>query len=610
MKHVFLLLLSVLTLCSCAAQEPVTIASKEFSENRILAHMFTILARESGIQVKTAIPYGNTFDLQKAIKDGRVDAYPEYTGTGLSMMGMTAMSNRDKAMSAVRDIFSRYDIRWLQRLGFDNSYVMVMRPDMLARMEVATINELADKREKVTIGVEQEFMARPVDGFPALIRRYGFNPEPEAVVVESRVALYRKLVSEQIDAAVTYRSDPQIQEFGLAVLQDDLQFFPAYEAAPLVREKALARHPRLEEALNQLSGLVDNAAIRELNRKVMLDGHDPRTVAEDFLVRHGLYEHKPPELESRELRLALPPSGHRSTLLAKALDTIRQVFPNRAVDVSFTDTPVESMMEGRTFMAMLGAESFYSVQPGQLPELKENVEALVPVGFRAVHLIKRDTRITPMPFGGIKELGVGPQGGSSEQAARILLDAYGLNEDIKLVNGDPEELALSVLKGTLDGLLIMAPLGDARMVRILDRTRLSLQPMSQWNKLERQYRYPFFRSTRLAVDLYPGMSEPVDTIGAQVVLAGPAPEKAVLGDGDPVSGLQTHRQQIPRGVKESLAAEIEATETIDPMLPGERITLVSARRDIQPINPEPEVSILSAVFLLALGLFFVRMVRR
>ena len=261
-------------------------------------------------------------------------------------------------------------------------------------------------------------------------------------------------------------------------------------------------------------------------------------------------------------------------------------------------------------MAMLGAESFYSVQPGQLPELKENVEALVPVGFRAVHLIKRDTRITPMPFGGIKELGVGPQGGSSEQAARILLDAYGLNEDIKLVNGDPEELAQSVLKGTLDGLLIMASLGDARMVRILDRTRMSLQPMSQWNKLERQYRYPFFRSTRLAVDLYPGMSEPVDTIGAQVVLAGPAPEKTVLGDGDPVSGLQTQRQRIPRGVKESLAAEIEATETIDPMLPGERITLVSARRDIQPINPEPEVSILSAVFLFALGLFFVRMVRR
>jgi hypothetical protein len=148
------------------------------------------------------------------------------------------------------------------------------------------------------------------------------------------------------------------------------------------------------------------------------------------------------------------------------------------------------------------------------------------------------------------------------------------------------------------------------MVRILDKTRLALQPMSQWDRLDRQYRYTFFRSTRVAPDLYPGMSSPVDTIGTQVVLAGPAPQEPVLGDGDPVSGLRTQRQNIPWGVKESLAAEIGTTESIDPMLPGERITLVSSRKDIQPINPAPEVSVLSAVFLVALGFFFFRLARR
>ena len=45
-------------------------------------------------------------------------------------------------------------------------------------------------------------------------------------------------------------------------------------------------------------------------------------------------------------------------------------------------------------------------------------------------------------------------------------------------------------------------------------------------------------------------------------------------------------QDVLQGRKESLAAEIETTETIDPMLPGE-LTLGSSRKEIQPINPAP-----------------------
>jgi glycine betaine/choline ABC-type transport system substrate-binding protein len=53
---------------ACGRQEPVTIGSKEFSENRILAEMFAVLITDAGIPVKRIIPYGNTFDLQKPIK--------------------------------------------------------------------------------------------------------------------------------------------------------------------------------------------------------------------------------------------------------------------------------------------------------------------------------------------------------------------------------------------------------------------------------------------------------------------------------------------------------------------------------------------------------------
>lgn len=594
----------------CTGQEPLRVASKESAENRILAEMFVIMAREANVAVKSNIPYGNTFDLQEAIKEGKIDLYPEYTGTGLSMMGMPSMSDGDQALETVRKVFSRFDLRWLDRLGFNNTFIMVMSSDTAAQMGVNSIGDLAGQTAELKIGCPEVFMARPVDGYPALIRRYGFSPEPEVMVTESREELYRELVTGRIDAAMVHSTDPQIEEFGLTVLRDNLDFFPVYQGAPLVREEALKRYPELQEKLEMLAGLIDNETMRELNRRVMLDGYEARAVAEDFLIQHDLFVKKPPELQRRELILAIPPTDHRSALLAKALDATRRVFPNRRVEVRSTTSPREEMTEGEAFLALLGAESFYEIRPGDLPEPVTDIEAVAPVGFRVIHLIKRDRMVTPSPFDGIKKLGVGPQGGSSEQAAKIMLDAYGQTDQIKLVNGRVEDLAAQVLNKEIDGILTIASPGDAQMVRVLSQDRLVLQPISDWDSLDRQYRYPFFRLARISSGIYPGLAEPVETVSSQVVLAGPRPDKPVFGDGDPVSGLRTQRQAIPRGVKQSLVKTLGVKESIDPTLPGERLTVVSARKDVQPINPAPEVSLITALFLAGLGFFFYRLRRR
>ncbi len=610
MKRALLLILILAAVAACAPREPLIVGSKDFAENRILAHMFALLAEDTGIPVERSIPYGNTFDLQQAIRQGQVDLYPEYTGTGLSMMGVPGMGDPDRDMANVREAFSQYDLAWLERIGMDNPYVLVMRPEAAAKMEAETIGDLAAQKASVAIGIEREFRARPVDGYRALVRHYGFSPRPELVVTDSRVELYRELVRENIDVAVTYRTDPQIKEFGLAVLRDNLGFFPAYQAAPLARKKALQRHPGLEEALGRLSGLLDNGVMRNLNKKVMLDGESPQSVAENFLVRQGLIREKPAKPEQRKLFLATPPGQHSSAVLARALDATRQVFPQRSVSLLPSEDPIEAMLQGEAFMALLGAESFYTVGRRGSSRLRENVEAVAPVGFRAIHLIKRDIRVTPMPFGGIRRLGVGVEGSDSEHAARMLLNAYGWARRVTLVHGEPRELAQQVLQGELDGLLMTAPLGDADMLRILDSTRLVLQPFSQWESRNRQQSYPFFRRTRVGADIYPGVNKPVDTLGSQVVLAGPAPDRSALGDGDPVSGLRTQRQGIPRGIKDALLREIGTSETIDPTLPGEHLPVASERRGVQPINPAPEVSLLTGLLLLGLCGFFLRLARR
>jgi glycine betaine/choline ABC-type transport system substrate-binding protein len=78
-------------------------------------------------------------------------------------------------------------------------------------------------------------------------------------------------------------TDGPIETLGLAVLEDDRAYFPAYEAAPVVRRAALEAHPGLREALASLGGQVTAADMRRLNTAVDGQRRDPAAVARDFL---------------------------------------------------------------------------------------------------------------------------------------------------------------------------------------------------------------------------------------------------------------------------------------------------------------------------------------
>jgi glycine betaine/choline ABC-type transport system substrate-binding protein len=585
------------------------VASKDFGENKILAEMFALLISEADISHRRMIPFGNTFDLQEALKAGEIDIYPEYTGTGLAMMGLPTISDGELALETVRELFSPYNAVWLDRLGFNNSYVLTMQTDLAARMGVEKIGDLVKHSAEIKVGCEEEYLARPVDGFQPLVRRYGLAPEPEVVIAEDREQLYRDLITEKTHVAVVQRTDPQIEEFGLKILVDNLDFFSAYEAAPLLREGVLDRFPVLGPAVKQLAGTINNETMRELNRRVELDGLEPRTVAIEFLVQEGLLARRPPEMPGRKLVVAMPPSDYRSTLLARALDAVRRAAPNRRVEVAYFASPAAALLEGEAFIAILGAENFFTVRPGRLPQVIEDIEAVAPIGFRSVHLIRLKDRISKEPFGGVKRLGVGPAKGSSEKAAQMLLDGYGLKKT-KLVAGNLDKQISEVTRGKLDGLLLMAASGDARVTLLLEDKRLTLQPVTGWEKPGRQYKYPFLRLARISEETYPGLEKAVDTIGAQVVFAGPRPAEPTLGDGDPVSGLRTQRQRIPLGVREALLTALGRREAIDPTLPGERATLVTGRAKQKSLNPAPEVSLITALFLIGLGGFFYKLSKK
>ena len=597
-----------LFIVSCQKSEPVRIGSKNFTENRILSHLIRLVAEEEGLPVHPSLVYGNTFDLQEALKQGDIDAYPEYTGTGALMLGMAMSDKPEETYQRVRDLFKPFGLVWLERFGFDNAYVLVMTQKQAAAHNVKTISDIAGLDRELVFGADPEFLARSVDGFSSMVLRYGISPAPEVIGQDTRRDLYRNLIAEKIHVGVSHKTDPQIQEYGLVVIRDDLNFFSVYEPAPVVRADTLEKHPGFSRALAKLGGLIDEKKMKTLNHRADISGRGEVFVARQFLKEQGLITGTEPVSRARELVCAFPPADHRTELRAAAAEAVRFAAAGRYVAAKTLDDPVKSLMTGDAFVAVLGAEHFFDIRPRKLPERRAGIEAVAPVGYHFAHLIREKNQAgtqpppsSGAPFRDVTHLGVGLKQGSSARTAMILLDAYNRTEHVSLHYGPLDTQVQQLKDGELDAVLFMTISGDFHVAQILLDPGLDLFPIRGWRQGDRQFRYPFMREARITSATYPAIEEPIDTLRTQVVIAGPRITASAIGDGDPMTALRTHRLSIPRALKEKIIAGTGKTETIDPALPGENVSLLSRRQENLPLNPQPEVSIVTALLVI---LFF------
>lgn len=134
------------------------------------------------------------------------------------------------------------------------------------------------------VGMGPEFLER-ADGWKAL--KAAYNLDAEAVQMDPGL-MYDAVKNGSVDAICGYSTDGRIAAFDLAVLEDDRQFFPPYYVAPMVRHRTLEKHPQLEGCLNQLAGLLTDAAMRQLNFEVDNNKETPEAVAKRFLEANNL----------------------------------------------------------------------------------------------------------------------------------------------------------------------------------------------------------------------------------------------------------------------------------------------------------------------------------
>ncbi len=281
----------LLLIGACSPPHPnhPVVGAKNFTEQVILGEL---LAQE--IEAKTGLPVERRFYLagsyiaQQALAAGRIDAYPEYTGTALTaILKQPVAKDPDAVLATVTRLYKqRYNVVVAPPLGFENTFAMVVRGEEAKRLNIRTLSEAVPFAPKWRLGVGYEFEERP-DGLRGLSAAYGlkFDGDPRTMDLG---LLYRALNSNQVDMVAGNSTDGPIQAFGLAVLADDKHYFPPYQAVPLVREAALQRWPQIQVALDALAGKVSAEEMQAMNEAVDGQHRDPADVVREFRKGKGL----------------------------------------------------------------------------------------------------------------------------------------------------------------------------------------------------------------------------------------------------------------------------------------------------------------------------------
>jgi len=273
----------------CSRARLITVGSKNFTEQVILGE---IVAQHVSLRLSERVDrklnLGGTLLAHQALVKGDLDLYPEYTGTALTAVLKRRLSSDPAAVLAKvkAEYLSRFKIHWLDPLGFNNTFAMVIRGEDARKYQIETLSDAATHANGWTLGVGYEFQQRP-DGLAGLLRTYKLPLKRSPRTMDLGL-LYRALEQKQVNMVAASATDGLLSVLDVKVLKDDKRYFPPYQASLAVRADALVKHPPLMRALEQLSGLFSDEIMRTLNYQV--DGkHRPVSeVAMTFLRAAGL----------------------------------------------------------------------------------------------------------------------------------------------------------------------------------------------------------------------------------------------------------------------------------------------------------------------------------
>lgn len=272
----------------------LTIGSKNFTEQIILGKMAVLTAEAAGFDAVDMTNIPGSQPARKVLVSGEVDMEWEYTGTAwLTYLGQEeSIADSERMWQSVAEADRANGLVWGQPSPLNNTYGMAVRREFAEAHNLTTISDIASLPvEDRTLCIEAEFNSRS-DGLNGMLEKYelprGSGVPEQNVQIMDTGAIYAATDNGTCNFGEIFTTDGRINSLDLVVLEDDRQYFPAYNGAPVFYAQTLEQFPELEDRFNLVAQRLNDDVMRDLNYRVDVQGEDPGTVARDWMLQEGL----------------------------------------------------------------------------------------------------------------------------------------------------------------------------------------------------------------------------------------------------------------------------------------------------------------------------------
>lgn len=272
---------------SAGEKARVVVGSKDFTESAILGEIVAQMLQARGLTVQRDFELGGNLP-QDALLAGRIDLYPEYTGTAYTaILKHPPITDPRAVYEQVKKEYSeKFNVVVSEPLGFENTFAILVRGADARRLKLNTISEAVPYARNWRAGFGQDFMSR-ADGYPGFAKAYGlkFAEQPREMDLS---LTYIALASGKVDLIAGNSTEGRIAALDLVQLEDDRRYFPPYEAVYLVRKDSLSRLAALSEVLAKLAHSISTEETRQLNYEVDANKRSQAEVVREWLKKKGL----------------------------------------------------------------------------------------------------------------------------------------------------------------------------------------------------------------------------------------------------------------------------------------------------------------------------------
>lgn len=271
-----------------AGKPPVTIGTKNFAEEFILGQLYAQALRAKGFTVNLKNDIGSSEVVDRALVSGQVDAYPEYTGTILSVLAHRDVRPASPAEAyALARAFERgRGLDLLNMAPASDTNVLVTKPAYATAHHLSSSADLARLGSSATLGAPPEFRTR-FSGLLGLEQVYGVRGlRFKALPIGTQ---YAALDSGEVQIANAFTTDGQLSQGGYTLLSDPRNVFSFQNVTFVIGGGALKREgPEFARIVDAVSAKLSTQALQVMNAAVVLDQQSPAAVARQFLGANGL----------------------------------------------------------------------------------------------------------------------------------------------------------------------------------------------------------------------------------------------------------------------------------------------------------------------------------